>query len=53
MNEQENDLAHLMTTLSRDGQEITIHHLVGLHGDVTELLRDLGGFEDLLERYRL
>lgn len=46
------DLATLMRKLG-NGEEITQHHLVGLHGDVVELLRELGGLDDVLERYRL
>lgn len=46
------DLAHLMK-LSHDGTEISRHHLVALHGDVVELLRDIGGYQELLDRFRL
>ena len=35
------------------GEEVTKHHLLGLHDHTVELLRDLGGFEDLIEKYRV
>jgi hypothetical protein len=44
------DLASLVKK-SRGGEEITLHHLSATHGNITELLRQVGGFEEILERY--
>ena len=46
------DLKRLMK-LSREGKEITLHHLVSVHADVLELLHEIGGYEDIIEQYRL
>lgn len=53
--EAERLLDHLNTLLSKAsrGEEITIHHLVGIHGDVCELLHEFGGLDDLLIKYKL